>query len=360
MLNAQRRYRSGLTESSGFFLTRVGSRLRAFGLLALLVPLFAGLQFLAIESTPRVEVRVVTQAPTADEPAQAPAERIVERVVYVSVAKSETAQLSDTSSVSPVAEQRAEASVGPMVGGLDSAGTPRIEVARGRNRRRAGSTRACQRRCSVRCADSAYGPARRGDARAAPAPVAAMAAAPVVRAVAPQRVIEPVDDDAVAEDDTPDEGNSEGEAVADEPADSDGDQQEVAEIQVIDTTIEADQSTRVISYKIPVRSVAAAGPPEGVDAPSADQPRYEADVPGETPAGDGDAANVADARARTKTSPTPRTPTTMVPKARKQRSSKVIRMRLTRLRPLRRIFLTRSRLLRRTRMRPPSRRPMRW
>jgi len=296
MLDARRRNRTGLSESSDFFWTGVGSRIRVFGLLALMVPLFAGLQYLAIESAPRVEVRVVAQEPTGIDSVQAPPERVVERVVYVPVTRSETAQLSDTGPALPVAERRAQASGGPTLGGLDSAGAPRVEAAP----EQMAVAQALPD--SESAADPAEAPTPHMGLLAVatpvsvpvPAPAPVIAAAPVSRAVAPQPVLEPVDDDdTVADADVPDD-EADGEAVADEPADSDGDQQEVAQIQFIDTTIEADQSTRVVSYKIPVRPEAVAVPPAGGDAPSDNDPAV-ADAPGEPAADDADVADAADA-----------------------------------------------------------------
>lgn len=60
---------------------------RLFGLLALLVPLFAGLEYLVREAVPRVEIRLVSQdVPAAVPvlvPVEVPVERVVERIVYV-------------------------------------------------------------------------------------------------------------------------------------------------------------------------------------------------------------------------------------------------------------------------------------
>ena len=60
---------------------RLTAQLRLFGLLTLLVPLFAGLQYVVREGVPRVEVRLVAQ----DAQTNVPVERVVERVVYVPV-----------------------------------------------------------------------------------------------------------------------------------------------------------------------------------------------------------------------------------------------------------------------------------
>ena len=68
------------------------SRLRLFAMLAVLVPIFGGLQYLVREQAPRVVVREVgpSQATTTSV-VQAPTERIVERIVYVPVAAAEPA-----------------------------------------------------------------------------------------------------------------------------------------------------------------------------------------------------------------------------------------------------------------------------
>ena len=65
--------------------------LRLFGLLALLVPLFLGLQYVVREGVPRVEVRLVPQDVQTTVPVEVPVERVVERVVYVPVDR-ETSQ----------------------------------------------------------------------------------------------------------------------------------------------------------------------------------------------------------------------------------------------------------------------------
>lgn len=72
-------------ESAAAFRTR----LRLFGLLASLVPLFAGLQYIVREAVPRVEIRLVSQDVQASVPVlvpvEVPVDRIVERIVYVQV-----------------------------------------------------------------------------------------------------------------------------------------------------------------------------------------------------------------------------------------------------------------------------------
>jgi hypothetical protein len=61
-------------------------RLRLFGLLLLLVPLFAGLQRLVTDAVPQVEVQFVSD----DRPTPVPVERTVERIIYVPVPAEET------------------------------------------------------------------------------------------------------------------------------------------------------------------------------------------------------------------------------------------------------------------------------
>ena len=73
----------------------VVARARLFGLLALLVPTFAGLQYVAREGMPSVEIRFVSRDVPVEVgvPVEVPVERVVERVVYVPVPLSETAPL---------------------------------------------------------------------------------------------------------------------------------------------------------------------------------------------------------------------------------------------------------------------------
>ena len=63
----------------------LAARLQLFGLLLLLVPLFAGLHYLIGAGVARVEVRVVSQDVPVIVPVERIVERIVERVVYVPV-----------------------------------------------------------------------------------------------------------------------------------------------------------------------------------------------------------------------------------------------------------------------------------
>lgn len=61
------------------------ARLRLFGLLALLLPLFAGLEHLVQDGVPRVEIRFVSEDVPVVVPVERIVERVVERVVYVPV-----------------------------------------------------------------------------------------------------------------------------------------------------------------------------------------------------------------------------------------------------------------------------------
>ena len=56
----------------------------------LLVPLFAGLQYIVREGVPRVEVRLIAQDVQTTVPVEVPVERVVERVVYVPVDRQTT------------------------------------------------------------------------------------------------------------------------------------------------------------------------------------------------------------------------------------------------------------------------------
>ena len=61
------------------------AQLRLYGLLGLLVPVFAGLQTIVHEGVPRVEIRVVSQDAPAPAVVTVPVDRVVERIVYVPV-----------------------------------------------------------------------------------------------------------------------------------------------------------------------------------------------------------------------------------------------------------------------------------
>jgi len=79
-----------LARLSRFAATHPGlaTQLRLFGLLLLLIPLFAGLQRLVSETAPRIEVQFISE----DRPILAPVERTVERIIYVPVPADETPQ----------------------------------------------------------------------------------------------------------------------------------------------------------------------------------------------------------------------------------------------------------------------------
>jgi hypothetical protein len=70
--------------------------LRLFGLLLLLVPLFAGLQLLIREGVSRVEIRFVSQDVPVLVPVERIVERVVERIVYVPVPPGDVSGLEPT------------------------------------------------------------------------------------------------------------------------------------------------------------------------------------------------------------------------------------------------------------------------
>jgi hypothetical protein len=98
MLN-ERRGNPELSDGLGLIDSKLIARLRLFGLLTLLVPLFAGLQLIVHEGIPRVEVRLVAQDVPTTVPVEVPVERVVERVVYVPVERVDTAP--QTGSIEP-------------------------------------------------------------------------------------------------------------------------------------------------------------------------------------------------------------------------------------------------------------------
>jgi hypothetical protein len=262
-----------------------------FGLLAMLIPLFAGLQYLVYESVPRVEIRVITTDPPAAESIPVPAERVVERIVFVPVETTiEAVPLNEAGAGLPPAPVRDIKSPGTArLGGLDSARAAPVDAA---------PEQPAIEPAEVEpdgAADPGAGLTQHMGlvalATAAPAPVVAVrppvvAAAPAVRYV-PAPVEEPEDeaaaDDAVADEVTPDEPVADGPETAD-----DGDA--VAQVQFIETTIDADQSTRVVMYRVPVRPEAASDPvePESV-APAPDDEPVLADAPDEAAPEDSDA-----------------------------------------------------------------------
>jgi nicotinate-nucleotide--dimethylbenzimidazole phosphoribosyltransferase len=259
-------------------------------LLTLLMGLFGGLQFLVNETASDEQVSVAPPAATAAD--AAPAERVVERVVYVPVKKSETTQLTDANAGPPSVERLNDAAAAQALSGLDSTnGVPAPAVAQ-----------LSEASTAVAEAGSADESAPADDrqptsmgllAVVTPVPVAPVAApvrsAPVVaRAVAPQPVAESDEDEAVADSDLPAEDAGE-EAVADAPAEEEDRHEEVAQVQVIDTTIEPDQSTRTVLYRVPVRAEAEspqAAAPAATDEPTAPDDAAMAEDPGAAPADD--------------------------------------------------------------------------
>jgi hypothetical protein len=77
------------------------ARLRLFGLLVLLAPLFAGLHYVIGEGVPRVEVRIVPQDVPIVVPVERIVEKVVERVIYVPVPVDEPSP-AGTASPTPV------------------------------------------------------------------------------------------------------------------------------------------------------------------------------------------------------------------------------------------------------------------
>jgi hypothetical protein len=71
--------------------TGINSQLRLFGLLALLVPLFGGLHYLVQEAAPRPATTVAREAEAATSVEVVPVDRVVERVVFVPVARMDDA-----------------------------------------------------------------------------------------------------------------------------------------------------------------------------------------------------------------------------------------------------------------------------
>src|SRR4051794_34237195 len=118
MIDERRQKRAQAARASRA-LAGLGPRLRLFGLLALLIPLFAGLQFLVYESVPRVEVRFVpADAPAAEQP---PTERVVERIVFVPIESAGSAPMSEAGASLPQAPSRGIGAFGrPRLGGSDS------------------------------------------------------------------------------------------------------------------------------------------------------------------------------------------------------------------------------------------------
>lgn len=295
MFDARRRILAGVTGSADGAVSGLGARLRLFGLLASLVPLFGGLHYLADESAPRVEVRLVAPATASNEVTQAPVERVVERIVYVPVERSETTPLNATQTrIAATGRRRAETTNSTALGGLDTTNTV---VAQAVTTEPVDAPVVAEATAEDEPADA---PTEHMGllAIATPAPAPVVRSAPVVaRAVAPPPIAEPADDEEVAEAETPGDENA-GDAVADAPGDTGDEPAEVAQIQVIDTTIEPDQSTRVVLYRVPVQTAPEATPAndspakvddEAASAPPEDAPSV-ADTPDEAPTDGSDEA----------------------------------------------------------------------
>jgi hypothetical protein len=291
MLDARRRIRAGVTGAADGAVSGLNPRLRLFGLLASLVPLFGGLQYLADETTPRVEVRLVAPATTPDAAAQAPAERVVERIVYVPVERSNTTPLNAARTSVATTERRAETTNATVLSGLDSANTALAQAA---------PTEPVEAPAVAEAAgadEPEDAPSEHMGllalATPVPAPVAgpAVRSAPVVARAVAQPVAEPAEDEEVAEADTSDE-DSAGDEVAEAPDDAETEHVEVAQVQVIDTTIEPDQSTRVVLYRVPARTTPEISPAkEDADAAAASPPEEApavADDADDTPSDDAD------------------------------------------------------------------------
>jgi len=273
----------------------------------MLVPLFAGLQYLVADSAPRVEVRLVSQAAPPADPGRAPVERIVERIVYVPVARSETAQLSDTSIGVPATQRVVEAQSAPPLSGKDSVASVSPSGAAQEPPSEAAQEPPSEELAApdrARPADPADAPTPHMGVLAVVTPVTVpvvVAAAPVVRTApvvvaapvvrsAPRQIEVPVEE-PVAEDEVAD-APIEPEPVADEPEPAVDAGQEVAQVQMIDTTIEADQSARVISYRIPVRPGTATELGDG-STPVQDEPVVDAASDDAQPADAGDYSDEA-------------------------------------------------------------------
>src|SRR5262245_49759351 len=117
MLDA-RRWNRVSSAGSNLRLGDFGPRLRLFVLLGVLAPLFVGLQYIVQESVPQIEVRFISPD------AQVASERVVERVVYVPVEKTETAPMNATAAGLPqtaVSQATGRSADLPRQSGLDSA-----------------------------------------------------------------------------------------------------------------------------------------------------------------------------------------------------------------------------------------------
>ncbi|HZO27531.1 MAG TPA: hypothetical protein VFH48_16255 [Chloroflexota bacterium] len=206
---------------------KVIARLRLFVLLALLVPLFAGLQFVVREGVPRVEVRLVAQDVQTTVPVEVPVERVVERVVYVPVGSQ--AAVPPTEPVEPV--RAIVPTTGEAIGesGVQIGGAPTTDA----------PTRTAEPPApSVVAEPLSEGPPLTGTVSLAPPPAPAAAPASAARP-APRFVAPPVEEpvaeepeeiDVVAEAEAPALAPDDEEAVAEAEDDA---TEEVAVVQFV-------------------------------------------------------------------------------------------------------------------------------
>jgi hypothetical protein len=88
-----------ILDQAPWYHSNLMTQLRLFGLLALMIPLFSGLQYIVREGVPRVEVRLVAQDVPTTVAIEVPVERVVERVVYVPVDR--TSMVATTGAMEP-------------------------------------------------------------------------------------------------------------------------------------------------------------------------------------------------------------------------------------------------------------------
>jgi hypothetical protein len=100
--------------------------MQLFGLLVLLVPLFAGLQYLIGEGVSRVEIRIVSQDVPVIVPVERIVERIIERVIYVPVPADGTPETapSGPTPTAPPGSTPTPTGANPGGAGAPSAGAP--------------------------------------------------------------------------------------------------------------------------------------------------------------------------------------------------------------------------------------------
>lgn len=290
------------------------ANLRLFGLLALLVPLFAGLQYVVREGVPRVEVRLVPQ----DVPTSVLVERVVERVVYVPVGSEAAVPPTERPeparailSAAPKATERTDVRVG---------GLPSAEVASREPEPAAppvGAEPAPEQETPPLMGTVALAPP-------APVPAAAPAAAPIVAArlapIVPQvQVVQYADEPEAAEmvaeaeaveSETAEAAPDDGAVVAEE---ANGPTEEVAVIQFVsdEPVVRDDEgaSIAMLRHELAVREArpvpaadepaplaATEEPAQSTDVEAAGEAEAAADEPGaaigeseaEQPAADGD------------------------------------------------------------------------